>query len=308
LTEELIAMYCKSPVVAALVLVGLVAPSASSKRKSALKSSVPLEELIQYNAEKLFGSGKVTIEGDRVTVFLDKDGHLYSTFEGRGLKDSTHADMQGANRRFIQYGKKDGKGKKDEEEKLLPGLVGIGMDGGLWVSRFPLAGETRLQFDIRIPNILTRQSVLRVYINFKGKPVFETSFFNSISKSGRRRMTQYRDYQAHASKWFPRKGEPVPVEFGIADGQCVVKFNGQEMVACPSGKETGGKVAFLYSKLLFTVQNLKISGKLDLDWCDETLAELEKKGELLEAPPEPPEKKEGETSGEGPTKEGEGEK
>ncbi|MCZ6792106.1 MAG: hypothetical protein O7J95_00660, partial [Planctomycetota bacterium] len=95
-----------------------------STGKTGLGTSLSLERLVQLNAKSLFGGGKVTVKDGRVEVLLDADGHLYSAFRGKGLMDSTHERMKGANRRFIQYGteedKKKGSGKEKEEEKLLP--------------------------------------------------------------------------------------------------------------------------------------------------------------------------------------------
>ncbi len=254
--------------------------------KGLLKSDVPIEHLVQFNSRALFGSGKVTVVEGRVEILIARDGDLPSAFKGKGVMDSTHPTMKGANRRFIQYGdQKDG-------EKLLPGLAGIGYGRGVWVSRFPLAGETKVSFEIRVPNILTRESDLRVRINSKNRAALETSFFNSLSKvsNGIVRgtvLTSLEKYQGPASKWFPRKGEPIPVEFAVSGGRCSIRFGGEETVAIDGVDDGGGEVAFLFNKALFTLQNLRISGKLDLDWCEKELARLEKKGKLLEEPPVP---------------------
>jgi hypothetical protein len=257
---------------------------AARKGRTVLKTGVPLERLIELNAAALFGSGKVKVGGGRVEVLLDKDGDLASSFEGSGLVDSRHEQMQGANRKFIQYGdQKDG-------EKLLPGLAGIGMEKGIWVSRFPLAGDTKVTFQIRVPNLLTRLSSIKLRINWNGKTGYETNFFGSIAKvsndsAGAPRWGPDPKFKKPAPEWFPRRGEPVPVEFGMEEGRCVVRFENKEVVAYPKLKDSGGKVVFIFNKVLFTVQSLKISGKLDLEWCRERLAELEKKGELREEAP-----------------------
>lgn len=258
--------------------------------KTVAGSGLPLERLIQLNSRALFGAGEVKVADGRVDVLLNKVGHLYSAFGGQGLVDSTHEAMKGANRRFIQYGdQKDG-------EKLLPGLAAIGYRKGLWVSRFPLAGDAKVKFEMRVPNLLTRQSVLRLRLNWDGKSGYETRFFNTIARlSGgnarRARSTKIRAYRTHPRKWFPRKGESVPIEFGIEDGNCIVRFNGKVLVSYPRVKDTGGKVVFLFNKILFTVQNLRISGKIDLEWCKARLADLEKKGELVvKEPPKESEK------------------
>jgi hypothetical protein len=258
---------------------GESAQKPAGKGKVVLKSDLPLERLVQLNAAALFGSGKVTFRDQSVEVLLDGDGQIAAAFEGIGIMDSKHEQMTGSNRKFIRYGDQKG------GEKLLPGLAAIGMDGGKWVSRFPLAGATKVSFDIRIPNLLTRESSLTLRLNWNGKTGYETSFFTSIARvSGDQTLSpRYASdpkLRKPASSWFPRKGEPVKVEFAVEDDKCVVRFDGKELVTYPKVKDAGGKVVFLYQKLVFTIQNLKISGKVDLEWCRERLADLEKKGEL----------------------------
>ena len=85
-------------------------------------------------------------------------------FEGPGLMESTHKRMKGSNRKFIQYGDQKG------GEKLLPDLAAVGVGQGMWVSRVSLAGETKVTFDIRLPNILTGVSSLSVILNWDGRP------------------------------------------------------------------------------------------------------------------------------------------
>lgn len=106
--------------------------------------------------------------------------------------------------------------EEEEEEKLLAGLTAIGMGEGLWISRFRLAGETTVKFDMRVPNILTRESSLGLRLNWDGKSGYESRFFNSIARISRGRVrgarsTTLRKYKPHPRKWFPRKDEPVPI-------------------------------------------------------------------------------------------------
>ena len=89
--------------------------------------------------------------------------------------------------------------------------------------------------------------------------------------------------------WFQRQREPTKIEFGIRDGRCLVRMGGKEMVSVSKVADKGGKISFMYSKLLFTVDNLKISGKLDREWLKKRLDELKSKKKLKTAPdPEPP--------------------
>ncbi|MBN1443159.1 MAG: hypothetical protein JXA90_10640 [Planctomycetes bacterium] len=276
-------------------------PKTKSSRKGELQSLVELDDLIQYNAKALFGTESVKIDGDRVTILLNKDGHLYGAFEGKNLMDSTHPDLTGANRRFVREARKDGGrgGKrggppagKEEDEKILPGLAGIALGAGSWISKFQLAGGIRVKFDMRVPNILTRQSSVTLITNYKGRPTLATPFFNAIVKNpGSTYPTPIRDYRSHASNWFPRKGEAIPIDFGIDDEQCVVRFDGKDIVSCPvePREDKGGRIAIQFNKVVFTLQNLEISGQLDRDWARKQLAELEAAGDLREDPPPKPE-------------------
>ncbi|MBI4601436.1 MAG: hypothetical protein HY721_05670, partial [Planctomycetes bacterium] len=211
------------------------------KGKTAVKSDVPIESLIEWNAAELFGNGKVTIRGEQVEVLCEKDGHVASAFEGTNIMDSRHEKMKGATRRFIQYGdQKDG-------EKLLPGLAAIAMGEGTWTSRFRLAGETRVSFDMRIPNLLTEQSTMKIRIGWDGSAGYETTFFNSIAfiASGiPKGLIAASDpkHKRHAFHWFQRGAEPVPVEFGIEGGQAVARYSRKDLVTIPKAKDRGGKV------------------------------------------------------------------
>ena len=251
-----------------------------------VRGDLPLAQLLRANRQPLFGSGKLSIEGESIKLSLDRDGAIGSTFEGRGVMDSKHDQMKGSNRRFIRYGdQKDG-------EKLLPGLAAVGIGRGAWMSRFPLAGETKVRFKMRIPNLLTSASTFKVCVNWDDDSGYEVNSLNAVSlisdgqpRGGSHRSPD-REYREHMARWFPRKGESVPVEIAIADGVLAVKVAGKETVSAPV-KDDGGRVAFFFDKIVFTIQDLEITGKVDRDWCDSRLDELEKAGKLaLEEKPE----------------------
>ena len=79
-------------------------------------------------------------------------------------------------------------------------------------------------------------------------------------------------------------------------------IDGNEIVACPVGEEKGGRVAVMFKKIVFTAQNIQISGKLDREWCKKQLVKLQKEGRLAEDPPAKPEKEEGTEAGGGEEK------
>ena len=246
--------------------------------------NLPLERLVELNAAALFG-GNAKVDGDRIELEYSADGQVRAGFVGREIIDAGHAQMTGAQRNFIIEEKKDG------VEKLIPGLAAVGIGQDMWVSKFPLAGDARIEFGFRIPNLITQQSTFRVRLNWdpEKNSGYETSFFQSIGYVSRNRtkssqLTPIKEYQRAASYWFPRKKSSVKIEYWIKDGECAVRMNGQDMVKVDGIKDLGGHVAIAYRKIAFTIDNLKISGKLDREWCEKELERLEKKGELKTAP------------------------
>jgi hypothetical protein len=254
----------------------------------ALESTVDLDDLIAFNRAALFGTGKVTVAGDDVEILLDHHrGQIHSAFEGTNVADSAHEKMKGSYRKFIQYGDQKG------GEKLLPGLCAIAFEEGAWVSKFRLGGGARVSFDMRVPNLLGTASNMKVRLNWEKGSGLETSFMTTIARvsgGAPKVLAQARDplYKKAVADWFPRKGEAVHVEFGFEDENCRVLLGQKEVVAAQKIKDSGGRVGFAFKKVLFTIQNLKITGKLDREWCKEQLAALEKAGKLVtEKPPAP---------------------
>ena len=250
-------------------------------RGKTVVAGVPFAKLVELNSAALFG-GKVKLDGETIEISYDTDGQMAAGFQGRKIIDSKHPQMQGAQRNFIVQE------KKDDKEILIPGLTACGMGRDAWVSRFPLAGDARVQFGFRVPNLITQQSTFRVRLNFNKKKGtgFETGFFQNLAYLSRGRvksnkMTPIKKYQRAASYWFPRKKSSTQIDFGIRDGNCAVKMNGEQMVNVEDISDQGGHVAFVYDKILFTIDNLKITGKLDRDWVEKEIARLKRRGELV---------------------------
>ena len=262
----------------------LMVPAASAA-ETKVKSQVPLEKLITLNAVELFGTEKVTLKEDCIEIIIDGAGHMAGASKGRNIYDSQHKKMVGSNRGFFT-----------KDDTVIPGFCVLGKGKSVWTSRFPLAGETNLQFNFRIPNLLGRASDIRLRINSKKRGGYETTFFNSIAKvkkgkpSGRV-VSSLKKYRGVPTRWFPRSAEKgVRVEFGIDKDGAFTKLGNEEIVRLKAGRkfnDTGEEVVFSFKKILFTLQNLKISGLLDREWAASALAELEEKGKLLERPPAP---------------------
>jgi hypothetical protein len=147
-----------------------------------------------------------------------------------------------------------------------------------------------------VPNLINQQSSFRARVNWDKSSGYECDFFKKIAYvlSGSEKSsatTAIPEYKRHASAWLPRKDKtPNKVAFGIRGGKALVRFNGKDMVSFPVSSDKGGKVGFEFNKLVFTLDNLKITGKYDRAWCEKRLAELKKAGKLKvkEAGPEEP--------------------
>ena len=271
-------------VVACTALAGAVTLPAASAAETKIKSKVPFEELVTLNAVELFGTKKVTLKGDRVKIVIG-NGHMARAFKGKNIYDSKHPEMVGSNRGFFMKG-----------DAIIPGFCALGKGRGVWTSRFPIAGETNVQFNLRIPNPLGRASDFRLRINSRNGNAFETIFFNSIARVKRGKPTgrvtsSIKKFRGVPTRWFPRNAEDgVKIEFGIDKDGVFTRFDKKEIVRLKPGKifkDTGGEVVFSFNRILFTLQHLKISGLLDREWATEALAELEKKGKLREKHPAP---------------------
>jgi hypothetical protein len=258
------------------------------KGKTSTEEFPPFEKLLEFNSRELFG-GILTLKGDNFEVLFNADGHVKAGFEGKGIIDSKSEEMRGSNRRFMHYG------DQKAGEKLLPGLAGVGLGEGQWVSRFPVAGNAWVQMGFRIPNLMNYQSSFKLYVNWNKGSGYETSFFQSISyvsggKAKTTQMTALPEYKKQPHDWFIRRADPNKIEFGIRGGRCLVNMDGKEIVTVPKVVDKGGNVAIIFKKIAFTVDNLKISGKLDRDWCNKRIEELKNQGKLkLREEPKPPE-------------------
>ena len=253
-----------------------------STTTSKVEKDTELGRLVELNSDQLFG-GVAKVKDGKVEITYNKSGQLKSGFTG-GVLDAESDIIIGANRSFIMQG-----------GDIYPGFAAIGLKDGLWVSKFPLKGATQLEFGFRIPNLVTQESNFKAIINWnpKKKSGFATNFFNKISRISRgkekgSRLTPIKQYQRTASYWFPRKNDPVPIKFGIDDKGCAVALNGKELVRVGKFKDLGGHVAFMYSKIGFTLHDLVVRGDLDTKWAKKEIKRLRKAGELVEKAPDPP--------------------
>ena len=233
---------------------------------------------------------KIKLIGEDVEIVFDTAGQMKAGFEGKGIVDSKSPEMTGV-RRFIQID------YKDKVEVLVPGICAVGLGDGTWTSRFPIAGKPWVEFGMRVPNLIGPQSNIRVRVNWDKKTGYETSFFNSVSyvSGGLPKAcqpTQLKEYQPPAYKWFPRKDKKsgLKVGFGVRDGKCSVSIGSKEVASLSKAFDKGGRVSITFSKLTFTLDNLKISGKLDRKWAESRIEELKKAGtlKLKEDPPQVP--------------------
>ena len=160
------------------------------------------------------------------------------------------------------------------------------------MTRFPLAGEAKVTFGLRFGGFPNRQSLLKLRLNWDPdtKSGFETTYFNKVSRirkgkpQGAPHLTKLKNFRGHPNKWFPKREGTVRVKFALEGGRCVAGLEKQELVAVKANDD-GGRVCILFHKVVLTVQNLKLSGKVDFDWCKERLAELEAEGQLDEGEP-----------------------
>jgi len=242
----------------------------------------PFDKILELNGAALFG-GKITLKGERLEIVYDQQGQLPVGFEGAGILDTNSPTLSDSFKDMI---------------KDIPGLVAFGLGRGMWTSRFPLAGEVWVEFGMRVPNLIGAKSYLGVRVNWndRKRTGYETGFFQTISpvSGGRPRGKQrspLKKYQVLPHRWFPR-GEPTSlrVAFGMREGSLVAQIKSQDVVKLSAKKvrDRGGKVAFVFNELTYTIDNLRIRGKVDRDWCQEQFAELKKAGKLKRPPPPVP--------------------
>ena len=69
-----------------------------------------------------------------------------------------------------------------------------------------------------------------------------------------------------------------------------MSIGSKEVASLSKAFDKGGRVSITFSKLTFTLDNLKISGKLDRKWAESRIEELKKAGtlKLKEGPPQVP--------------------
>jgi len=251
------------------------------KKKEPAEVFEPFDKILELNGPAMFG-GKVTLKGEQLEILYNQEGQFPVGFEGDGMLDTKSPTLSEAFKAMI---------------KGTTGLVVFGLGKGSWTSRFPIAGDVWVEFGMRVPNLIGSQSNLKVRINWNDRKRYgyETGFFTSISYLSRgrpkgRKPTALKKYQVLPHRWFPRTEGSLRVAFGIRNGALVSQINSKDIVklSAKKVKDKGGKIAFVFSELTYTIDNLKIRGKVDRKWCVENLAELKKAGKLKVPPPPPP--------------------
>ncbi len=262
-----------------------------AEAKTAARPS--FEELLLFNGDHLFGGKPSLLGDDKVQITFNAPGQMPRGFEGPGIHDPNSATMTGANRRFIQK-----KVEKDGTEILHENLAvcGLGEQRAgwqVWTSRFALSGDVKVEFIMRLPGLINAQTgfVTRLYVDGKGH--LESNFFQTAERhSGGSAVavskTAVKEYSGLPSKWFPRNNpNGVRVDLGVEGEKFKVNFQGKETVSLSKvGANRKGKVGFAFRKIAFTLQDLKISGKVDRAWCEAEFNRLEKEGKLRLKPPE----------------------
>lgn len=254
--------------------------SKKKKKKKGKKGAAvfePFDKIVELNGPAIFG-GTVTLKGERLEILYNREGQFPVGFEGKDMWDTKSPTLSEAFKGMI---------------KEVNGLVVFGLGKGVWTSRFPIAGDVWVEFGLGVPNLIGTQSHLSVRINWnkRKRQGWETSFFQTISYLSRgrpkgRQATKLKEYEGLPHRWFPRTGGSVPVAFGLRDGAMVSRIKSKDVVkvSAKKVKDKGGKIAFVFSELTYTIGNLRIRGKVDREWCEEKLAELKKAGKLKVPP------------------------
>lgn len=252
----------------------------------------PLDQLLKLNQTQLFGG--------EVEVLDVKQGRIRIHYPGKGYFTSGFQCTGAPGKGFIS----DQAVLKDESVKkmLLEGAEGtfsvMGLDRGLAVSRFELAGDLKISFKLKIPMLLPAGAfVLRFHQKDGKKSYIQTSFFQDIfvSDAGKKKRTaaQNKTYLQPPVKWFDKKSKGVPCEIVLAGKKLTIstKASGVEKleeVVSQDGIEAplSGKLSFEFSRLSFAMMDLVIEGKYDGSWLDSEIAKLKKAGKLKVKEPE----------------------
>jgi len=246
----------------------------------------PFEKLFDLNSEKVFG-GKAKLEGDRVTIEFTKSGQFSRGFEGTGMLKLE--DIKGLNRDIIdKAGQREGK----------PAVASNG-EQGEWQSRFELSGDVSLSFKITV-RPPQRSSQFVVWLNRGSKGALQSSFFQSaalVSGGKVKKTVASKEIQGTPDKWFdPRtsfyadlsvKEKAFTVKAAKQPKEDKDKLEMKESTVLDDiGDANSGRIVFSFKKLGFVLSNVKVSGKIDLEWVKKQLQELEDKGDLVlkEAP------------------------
>ncbi|MBN1441303.1 MAG: hypothetical protein JXA90_01280 [Planctomycetes bacterium] len=278
-----------------LALAAGIAPSALCVGAEVAAAGPSFADLLNWNAETIFG-GKLTLE---------KDDRFTLAFPGEGLFEKGFRCQGKAGQGVIS----DAAAVKDVSVKrtLLEGAAGtfslVGLSSGSAVSRFPLGNDYSISFKVRIP-ILMAASKLVFILNQEGRSYIQLSFFQeaSVISGGRRRAAAAsRDprFRGPPAQWFDRKSAGVPVEIVFKEGKLTVRMHapaqgnlkeGMADVVTLDGvsEPTEGNLALSFDRISFLISDLKIAGKLPADRLKQEIESLRGTGQLRTRAPEPP--------------------
>lgn len=292
----------------------LVTPSAEGR---AAAQEPPLEELVQLNAESLFG-GKLTLKDGRITLQYPGGGLFERGFACRGsrglgiISDEAKVKSQAVRRVLL--------------EKPKGKFSFVGLSSGSAVSSFELQDDFKVSFRLKIRN-LSPTSRLTWFVNRDGRKYVQTNFFQDIVLAGRKRSrvrTKDTRFAGSPVRWFDVQSPGVAVELSFKEGKLSValgvmekgdgkrkgkgggrgKGKGKEKPAEAKEKmvevvsmdgiedPVAGRLALLFSDLSFLVTDFQIQGNLPREWADAEIARLRKAKKLITRSPEELAKKE----------------
>jgi hypothetical protein len=243
-----------------------------------------LDRLLESNSSALFG-GKASFKDGRVTL-------LYA---GKGLFDRDFRAKTGKGGTGVFSDPKDIKNAlvKAELTKEASGFSFVGLGVGRAISNFALAGDLKLSFKLKVPNLLPKAKLVVRWNQRAPKSYIQTSFFQKIIAvhKGRKRRAAATDsrFTGPPLTWFDRKSKGVPVEVVFKDQRAAVFISRGEgenpekvEVVSLDGIESpsGGKISFYFANISFLISDLAIEGKYDRSWAEAAIEELRRAGKL----------------------------
>jgi hypothetical protein len=261
-----------------------------------------LEELVQLNAEALFG-GKLTLAEGRFTLDFTEARSFERGFTYRktGSIASEPGEVNAAMRK-----------------RLVDGAEGkfsfAGLGSGTALSNFELAGDFKISFRLRIPTLDPRSRMTWLLNRESRSRYLQTNFFQDILVAARRRArarTKEPRFAGPPVRWFDTSSKGVRVEMVFKDGKLSIRMGTTEkeggkgrgkrgkkkedkkakeeiveVVALDGIEEpTGGRLALSFDRLSFVVTDLRIEGEFPREWARGETESLRKKGKLKTSSP-----------------------